>query len=426
MVGRRGTLVAAFAFAMCAAATAETSAHQRIGVERKTVVELSPSISAELYREEGYGEGALSARASAGLGILVLRKLSFAFDMPFSGRLFTGRDSSPRFVYAPGDATASIGAGFRLADYRLALDASYSHPFGVYSYYESIEKRIASGSGYRTIAASIAATRFLDPLALGFRVRAETQLERPERFGSSSRLAAFSLGLFATEALNGEVALTASLAQGLGLPFLANGIPSWDITWLKTEVAGLFLYAYTVIDLFDRSVVGWAIETTESEEHAKRLFQRITRDLGVRPMIVHADNGNPMRGVTLAVFLESLKVVRSYSRPRCSNDNAFIESWHKTLKYTVGYPKCFTSLEHARRWYADFVEWYNTEHLHSGLGYVTPKQRRSGKALAIYAKRSKTLEEARLRNPLRWRRGRTATYEPLSVRSFYRPVKRSA
>lgn len=205
-----------------------------------------------------------------------------------------------------------------------------------------------------------------------------------------------------------------------------NQVWSWDITWLKTEVGGIFLYAYTVIDLFDRSVVGWTIETTESEEHAKRLFQRIMRDLGVCPQIVHADNGNPMRGVTLAVFLDSLKVVRSYSRPRCSNDNAFIESWHKTLKYTVGYPSHFSSIEHARRWFADFVEWYNTKHLHSGLGYVTPKQRRSGEAMAIYAKRAKTLEGARLRNPHRWRQGKTASYEPLPVRSYYRPVKEPA
>jgi len=205
-----------------------------------------------------------------------------------------------------------------------------------------------------------------------------------------------------------------------------NQVWSWDITWLKTEVGGLFHYAYTIIDLFDRSVVGWCVETTESEEHARRLFQRIMRDLGVCPQIVHADNGNPMRGVTLAVFLDSLNIVRSYSRPRCSNDNAFIESWHKTLKYSVGYPKCFTSLDHARQWFADFVVWYNTEHLHSGLGYVTPKQRRSGDAIAIYEKRNKTIAEAKRRNPGRWRREKTKNYDSLPVQAYYRPLARSA
>jgi putative transposase len=206
----------------------------------------------------------------------------------------------------------------------------------------------------------------------------------------------------------------------------SNQVWSWDITWLKTEVRGIFTYAYSIIDLFDRSIVGWTIETAESEEHARRLFERIIRDLGVCPQIVHADNGNPMRGDTLAVFLDSLRVVRSYSRPRCSNDNAFIESWHKTLKYTVGYPKAFTSLEHARSWFADFVNWYNTEHLHSGIGYVTPSQKRSGEALHIYAARNRTMAAARLRNPLRWRLSKTMTYEARTVRAFYRPVAESA
>jgi len=205
-----------------------------------------------------------------------------------------------------------------------------------------------------------------------------------------------------------------------------NQVWSWDITWLKTDVSGLFLYAYSIIDLFDRSLIGWTIETTESEEHARRMFSRIIRDLGVCPRIVHADNGNPMRGVTLAVFLDSLMVVRSYSRPRCSNDNAFIESWHKTLKYTVGYPQFFTSLEHARTWYADFVHWYNTEHLHSGLGYVTPLQKRSGEALLIYDLRNRTIAEAMHRNPLRWRQLKSRVYGSRPVQAIYRPIVKSA
>lgn len=205
-----------------------------------------------------------------------------------------------------------------------------------------------------------------------------------------------------------------------------NQVWSWDITWLKTEVAGLFLYAYTIIDLYDRTVVGWTIELNESEEHAQILFQRVMRDLGVCPDIVHADNGNPMRGVTLAVFLDSLAVRRSYSRPRCSNDNAFIESWHKTLKYTVGYPERFSSLCHARSWYAEFVHWYNTVHLHSGLGYVTPDQRRTGAATAIYEARNRILQQACLRTPHRWRSGTVRTYASLPVRAFYRPLGKAA
>jgi transposase InsO family protein len=201
-----------------------------------------------------------------------------------------------------------------------------------------------------------------------------------------------------------------------------NKVWAWDITWLRTPVRGIFLYAYTVIDLFDRSIVGWCIETYESDELSKLLFARITRDKKVIPQILHADNGNPMRGMTLAVFLDSLFISRSYSRPRCSNDNAFIESWHKTLKYSVGYPKMFENLEAARIWYADFVHWYNNSHQHSGLAYVTPMQARTGEAKKLFFERNKTILAARERNPLRWSTDKTRKYELPVVKTTYRPV----
>jgi len=167
-------------------------------------------------------------------------------------------------------------------------------------------------------------------------------------------------------------------------------------------VRGLFYYAYPIIDLYDRSVVGWAIEETESDEHSARLFARVVRQKKVLPQIVHADNGHPMRGVTPSVFLDGLKISRSYSRPRCSNDNAFIDG--------------------ARSWYADFVHWYNTEHLHSGLGYMTPHQQRFGKAASIPAVRNQTIANARNKNPLRWRGNRIFTYHSKPVSVVYRPV----
>lgn len=205
-----------------------------------------------------------------------------------------------------------------------------------------------------------------------------------------------------------------------------NQVWSWDITWLRTDIRGLFHYAYTIIDLFDRSIVGWTIEDCESDEYARRLFERVIRDLGVVPEIVHADNGNPMRGLTLAAFLDKMMVSRSYSRPRCSNDNAYIESWHKTLKYTVGYPETFPSIEKAREWYADFVHWYNTEHQHSALGYVTPSERRTGKAVEIYERRNKTIRGAQAKNPGRWIQGKTRCYHAVPVHAFYRPIKVAA
>ena len=205
-----------------------------------------------------------------------------------------------------------------------------------------------------------------------------------------------------------------------------NQVWAWDITWLKTDVEGLFFFAYTIIDLYDRTIVGWTIETTESDQYAQVLFCRVIRDTGLCPQIIHADNGNAMRGMTLACFLDKLQVSRSHSRPRCSNDNAFIESFFKTMKYSVGYPSMFTSLVEARKWFADFVSWYNNSHLHSGLGYVTPDQMRSGKAVLLFNRRNAVLREARERNPRRWITGVVRTYMPLLVRVPYRPFAKVA
>jgi len=201
-----------------------------------------------------------------------------------------------------------------------------------------------------------------------------------------------------------------------------NQLWAWDITWLRTSVVGLFLYAYTIIDVYDRSIVGWTIELNESDEHAAKLFARVIRDLKVITEIIHADNGNAMRGMTLAVFLDMLCISRSYSRPRCSNDNAFIESWHKTLKYSVGYPKCFQDIKHARAWYADFINWYNNAHLHSSLDYVTPIQCRTGAALQIYERRNQAIVSAYTKNPLRWRQGKVRRYGYYRVETYYRPI----
>lgn len=194
-----------------------------------------------------------------------------------------------------------------------------------------------------------------------------------------------------------------------------NQVWSWDITWLRTDVVGKHFFAYTIIDLFDRSIVGWTIEDVESDELAQRLFANTIRFQKVVPKITHTDNGAPMRGMTLAAFLDMLMVRRSYSRPRVSDDNAHIEAWHKTLKYTVGFPKQFTSLPMAREWYAGFIAWYNTKHLHSALGYVTPHDMRYGRAQAIFTKRDQTMIAARLSHPERWRQNKTRSWSNAPV-----------
>ena len=125
--------------------------------------------------------------------------------------------------------------------------------------------------------------------------------------------------------------------------------------------------------------MGWTIQERESEEYGRQLFESIQRRQDLRGVWVHSDNGNPMRGATFSVWLASLGMFLSYSRPLVKNDNPYIESFFRTLKYHAAYPGRFRTLAEARNWMGDFIDWYNTVHRHSGLGYITPEQRGKGK-----------------------------------------------
>lgn len=183
-----------------------------------------------------------------------------------------------------------------------------------------------------------------------------------------------------------------------------NQVWCWDITWLPLDVRGLFYYAYVIIDIWDRSIVKWAIHDREDDALSKELFQHALRDNGYPDVWVHSDNGNPMKGVSLLALFYSLGICNSYSRPRISNDNPFIESWFKTLKYGVSYPGKFSSIEEAREWFASFVAGYNNSHSHSGMHFITPQQVRSGQYESIINNRNQVMMEAKSRNPQRWSR----------------------
>lgn len=181
-----------------------------------------------------------------------------------------------------------------------------------------------------------------------------------------------------------------------------NQVWTWDITWLPSYVRGIFYFAYTIIDIWDRSIVKWAIHDREDDALAQELFKAAFDENGYPDVFVHSDNGNPMKGVSLLALFYKLEICNSYSRPRVSDDNPFIESWFKTMKYDVSYPGKFETISCARDWFAGFVHNYNTAHSHSGLNYMTPLQVRNGKYFKIVRKRNKTMLEAQKQNPIRW------------------------
>jgi putative transposase len=201
-------------------------------------------------------------------------------------------------------------------------------------------------------------------------------------------------------------------------PLVATGpnqIYSWDITYLHSSIRGRFYYLYMFMDIYSRKIVGFDIYETESMEYSAKIIDRICEKEKIKKhqLVLHSDDGGPMKGATMLATLQRLGVVPSFSRARVSDDNPFSESLFKTLKYCPLYPtKPFISLENAYVWVSSFVHWYNYKHLHSGIKYVTPASRHEMRDDIILENRKKVYEEARMKNPKRWS-GETRNWEKI-------------
>ena len=184
-----------------------------------------------------------------------------------------------------------------------------------------------------------------------------------------------------------------------------NEVWSWDITYLKSPVKGLYYYLYLIEDIFSRKIVGYSVEESESADRAAALIDHICKIEGIprERLALHSDNGGPMKGATMLAKLQDLGVLPSFSRPSVSNDNPYSEALFKTLKYRPSYPEgAFASIDEAREWVGRFVVWYNNEHLHGGIRFVTPAARHRGDDAQILERRHAVYEAARHKNPLRW------------------------
>lgn len=182
----------------------------------------------------------------------------------------------------------------------------------------------------------------------------------------------------------------------------------WDITWLPSAVKGRWYYWYMVLDVFSRKIVGHEVQEVESAELAALLLRRATLAEGVagRALVLHSDNGSAMKGATMLATLEKLGVAPSFSRPRVSNDNPYAEALFRTCKYRPDYPeKAFACIDEARRWTLSFVRWYNHEHKHSALKFVTPAERHDSQAIEVLQRREVVYAAAKAQNPTRWSGG---------------------
>ena len=192
---------------------------------------------------------------------------------------------------------------------------------------------------------------------------------------------------------------------------------SWDITYLPTQVKGIYFYLYLFMDIFSRKIVGWQVYDVESSDLASEVMRDICVRENIAPnqVVLHSDNGSPMKGATMLATLQALGVMPSFSRPAVSNDNPYSESLFKTLKYRPTYPRRpFETLVAARQWVSTFVHWYNHEHRHSAIRFVTPAQRHAGLDVALLRRRVDVYEAAKEKHPERWS-GATRNWQPILV-----------
>jgi putative transposase len=193
----------------------------------------------------------------------------------------------------------------------------------------------------------------------------------------------------------------------------------WDVTFLPATVQGRWFYLYLILDLYSRKIVGFEVHDTDSADHAAHLARRTAlaeavHAMPVRP-VLHGDNGATLKGTTVLAMLHWLGIEPSYSRPRVSDDNPYAEALFRTAKYRPEFPvKGFAELDAARQWAERFVHWYNDEHRHSGIAYVTPAQRHAGQDRALLAARHELYQQARHSNPRRWS-GQTRDWTPVAT-----------
>ena len=193
----------------------------------------------------------------------------------------------------------------------------------------------------------------------------------------------------------------------------------WDMTYLPAQVTGRWFHLYLILDLYSRKIVGWEVHDSDHADHAVHLVRRTAlaegiAALGTKP-VLHGDNGSTLKATTVLAMLNWLGVQPSYSRPRVSDDNAYAESLFRTAKYRPEFPvRGFADLDTARAWASAFVHWYNVDHRHSGIRYVSPAQRHAGDDQKILAARHALYTQARENNPARWS-GKTRNWSPIGA-----------
>jgi len=206
-----------------------------------------------------------------------------------------------------------------------------------------------------------------------------------------------------------------------------NQLWSWDITKLKGPVKWTYFYLYVILDVFSRYVVGWMVASRESATLAQKLITESCAKQGITPgqLTLHADRGSSMKSKSVALLLCDLGITKTHSRPQVSNDNPFSEAQFKTLKYRPQFPERFGSLEDSRAFCCPMFRWYNTEHRHSGIAFLTPQDVHYGRAPQILETRAAALNAAFEAHPERFK-GKRPAPTPLPEAVWINPPAKNA
>ncbi len=175
----------------------------------------------------------------------------------------------------------------------------------------------------------------------------------------------------------------------------------WDISYLPTYEKRIFLYLYLLLDEYSRKAIAWRVSWNQTAEEAQYLLEEGLINENIldlpedqRPEVFN-DRGRQMKAKPIKAMFEDHHMPQFFARPRTPNDNPFVESLFSTVKRAPQYPGRFLDLEQAVGYFKYYFSWYNMEHLHSGIDYVTPDQCHQGLRDQIVFRRKNDLNNQR-------------------------------
>jgi len=171
----------------------------------------------------------------------------------------------------------------------------------------------------------------------------------------------------------------------------------WHVDIAYLNILGTFYYLCSILDGYSRYVPHWEIRESMTEADVEVILQRAREEFPDATPRIISDNGPQFVAKSFKEFIRMCGMTHVRTAPFYPQSNGKIERWHKSIKAECIRPRTPLSLEDARRIVDQFVTYYNTERLHSAIGYVTPRDKLEGHEQSIFAERNRRLVKARKR-----------------------------